>query len=516
RGERPDDPGPIPLGPVHGRWAADVRRAAAAGFLIALLAAAASGGQRVGMSEAPSPSEGVSVLIADDDADQRVLMERILRSSPDARYRVTSCQDGTTALVALREEVFDVALLDLDMPGLDGLEVMEAVAGDPARPQVVFVSGVGTVTTATRAMKLGAFDFLEKPVEGHRLQRTVWRAVQTRRVQAHSERMREAMRREAGEVRIVTADPRMRSALELLRRVAPSDVSVLIVGESGTGKELVARELHRLSGCEGGAMVVLNCAAVTESLAESELFGHEKGAFTGAAERKLGLVELADQGTLFLDEIGELPLSLQAKLLRTLETRLFRRVGGVKELPANFRLVSATHRALEEMVGEGAFRQDLYYRINPIVLELPPLRDRHADILPLAHHFLRQFRPGGEPWTIADDARAALEAYAWPGNVRELRNVMERAALLSTDLVIRPSDLGHVVEGGGPGPAADRTLADAAPLPDLNLDHLEELAIREALERTAWHQGDAAELLGISSRTLRRKIRALGLERPAE
>jgi len=454
----------------------------------------------------------ISVLVADDDPDQRHLLERLLRGAEGVRHVVTSVPDGRSALAELRGKVFDVALLDLSMPGLDGLEVLEAVGGDPARPQVVFVSGKGTVSTATRAMKLGAYDFVEKPVDRERLLTLVWKAAEARRAQARTERLEAAASREAGGVQIVTQDPRMLQALDLVSKVAPSDVSVLVMGESGTGKELVARELHRLSGRQQEPLVALNCAAVSENLAESELFGHEKGAFTGAATRKIGLIELADEGTLFLDEIGDMELSLQAKLLRALEGRTFRRVGGVKEIPTHFRLVSATNRPLQELVEAGAFRGDLYYRINAVVLELPPLRERRGDILLLARHFLDRLRPGeaGE-WTLTSGAVEVLQSYPWPGNVRELRNVVERAALFCQGHTIRPEDLGAAsLEGARGGPPSE----GPGGLPSLNLESLERLAVEEALGRTGWHQGKAADLLGISERTLHRKIRAFGLQRP--
>jgi len=296
-------------------------------------------------------------------------------------------------------------------------------------------------------------------------------------------------------------------------RIAPSDVSVLIFGESGTGKELIARELHRLSGRHAEPLVALNCAAVAESLAESELFGHEKGSFTGAISRKMGLIELSHGGTLFLDEVGDLELSLQAKLLRALESKMFRRVGGVKELPTNFRLVSATNRPLQRLVDEGAFRGDLFYRINAIVLELPPLRDRPGDVSVLARHFLAEVRPSdADRWTIAADATALLENYSWPGNARELRNVIERAALLCHGTTIRAVDLGSSFLE--PEARSGEETTEAAPLPSLNLERLEAVAIERALERTGWHQGRASELLGVSDRTLHRKIKGLGLRRP--
>lgn len=456
----------------------------------------------------------ISVLVADDDADQRTLTQAILVEAGWVPHSVTLVPDGREALRALREQVFDVAILDLSMPGLDGLEVFEAIGEDPHRPQVIFLSGHGTVATATRAMKLGAYDFLEKPVDAGRLVALVWKAGQAREMIARSERLEAVARREAADVSIVTQDAGLTEQLNLLARVASSDASVLVHGESGTGKELIARELHRLSGRADQPLVALNCAAVAESLAESELFGHEKGSFTGAATRKIGLVELADGGTLFLDEIGDLALPLQAKLLRVLETRRFRRVGGVKEFPTNFRLVSATNRPLQKLVEEDAFRADLFYRINSIIVDLPPLRDRVGDIALLVNHFLGEFRRAdADEWVVEDAAMTMLETYSWPGNVRELRNVVERVALLARGQRIRATDLGSSLQAanGEPSPSTE---ASSDGLPSLHLDTLERIAITEALARTGWHQGQAAATLGVSPRTLHRKIRALGLTRP--
>jgi DNA-binding NtrC family response regulator len=339
---------------------------------------------------------------------------------------------------------------------------------------VIFVSGHGTVETATNAMRLGAYDFVEKPVARDRLVALVWKAAEARRLQSRSERMVAAASRDSVGMEIVTDDDQMGDALALLERVAPSDVSVLVTGESGTGKELVARELHRLSGRQEEPLVALNCAAVSESLAESELFGHEKGSFTGAAARKIGLIELADGGTLFLDEIGDLDAGLQAKLLRAIETRTFRRVGGVKEIPTDFRLVSATHQPLHELVERGTFRGDLYYRINAVVLDLPPLRERPGDILLLVRHFLGQFRPGEEGlWTLTPDAVATLRSYPWPGNVRELRNVIERAALLCQGRTIRAEDLGTSLAEPASETDTRVSVTGDGRLPTLRLDALE-------------------------------------------
>jgi DNA-binding NtrC family response regulator len=361
-------------------------------------------------------------------------------------------------------------------------------------------------------MKLGAYDFVEKPVEAERLVALVWKAAQARAALARSEQLGAVVERASAlGSGIVTADARLLRALELIDKVAASDVSVLVVGESGTGKELVAREIHRRSMRRSHPSVALNCAAVAESLAESELFGHEKGAFTGAGSRKIGLLELADGGTLFLDEIGDLALPLQAKLLRVLETKQFRRVGGTKELPTDFRLVSATNRPLDELVAKGAFRRDLFYRINAVVLGLPPLRERRGDVPLLVRHFIEELRPmDADSWSVTPDAMTLLESYSWPGNVRELRNVIERALLLALGHTIRAVDLAVSFAP----PARQGGSEDGSALPTLDLDELERLAITSALERTAWHQGLAADLLGLSPRTLHRKIRALGLTRP--
>jgi DNA-binding NtrC family response regulator len=452
----------------------------------------------------------ISVLVADDDPDQRVLLERVLQGADGGSHRVTTVADGRSALAALRERLFDVVLLDLSMPGLDGLEVLEAISDDPQRPQVIFVSGTGTVATATQAMKLGAYDFVEKPVQPERLTALVWKAAEARRALSRSARLEAVVRREARGPEIVTGDSRLSRVLDLIGKVAGSDVSVLVTGESGTGKELAAREIHRRSHRADQPLVALNCAAVAETLAESELFGHEKGAFTGAGTRKIGLLELADGGTLFLDEIGDLALPLQAKLLRVLETKQFRRVGGVKELPTDFRLVSATNRPLEDLVAREAFRGDLFYRINAVVIALPPLRERVGDVGLLARRFLEVGVHHGGPWQIDDEAMALLEGYAWPGNVRELKNVIERARLLARGRTIRAADLGAQLLA----PPASPSPKPGTGLPALDLATLERMAIERALERTSWHQGLAAELLGISPRTLHRKIRALGLTRP--
>jgi DNA-binding NtrC family response regulator len=299
----------------------------------------------------------------------------------------------------------------------------------------------------------------------------------------------------------------MQQVLSLVEKVAKSDSPVLVTGESGTGKELIARALHRLSGRARGTLVDINCAAISETLMESELFGHERGAFTGALTRKMGLFELAAGGTLFMDEVGELDPKLQGKLLRALETGTFYRVGGTQKVEVKVRIVAATNRDLAKAVNDGNFRSDLFYRISTIAVELPPLRDRAVDIPMLTEHFLRQYG-GANPPRLTPDAMSALQAYHWPGNIRELRNVIERAVLLASNGVITPADLPLT----GPGPQSR-----PAPVSDVAPDSLEELErrhIESVLRQASWHQGRAAQLLGISTKTLYRKIREYGFERP--
>ena len=447
-------------------------------------------------------SPRIKVLVAEDEQNLGSILENFLTGRG---YQVTTTRDGRAALAALRAEAFDVALLDIVMPEVDGLEVLRQIREEPTPPEVIIITGNGTIETAITAIKLGAYDYLSKPYRMAEIDVLVRRAWEKRQLAKANVVLQNRLERVEAVPEILTQYQPMRAVLALVEKVARSDSPVLITGESGTGKELVARALHRLSSRAEGPLVDINCAAIAENLLESELFGHEKGAFTGALARKTGLFELAAGGSLFMDEIGELDPKLQGKLLRALEQSSFFRVGGTQKVEVDVRIVAATNKDLAAMVAENHFRSDLYYRINTISIALPPLRERVVDIPLLADHFLKRYG-GTSPPALADDAVAALQAYAWPGNVRELRNVIERAVLLATDGVIRAQDLPlSPANGAGPGAAIGGSLS----LADLERRHIESV-----LRQSNWHQGRAAQALGISSKTLYRKIREYGFQRP--
>jgi DNA-binding NtrC family response regulator len=443
----------------------------------------------------------IKVLIAEDEENLGAILESFLTGRG---HHVTMTRDGRAALGALRAESFDVALLDIVMPELDGLEVLRQVRDEPAPPEVIIITGNGTIETAITAMKLGAYDYLSKPYRMAEIDVLVRRAWEKKQLAKENALLQTRLSRVDAVPEILTRDPGMQSVLTLIERVAKSDSPVLISGESGTGKELVARALHRLSTRSAGALVDINCAAIAENLMESELFGHEKGAFTGALARKTGLFELAAGGTMFMDEIGELDPKLQGKLLRALELGSFFRVGGTQKVEVNVRIVAATNKDLAAAVNEGGFRQDLYYRINTINVDLPPLRDRVIDIPMLADHFLRKYG-GATPPRLTQEAIEVMKKYRWPGNIRELRNVIERAVLLANGGVIHAHDLPL---------AASEPTTPGNNGAQLSLADLERRHIERILGESNWHQGRAAGLLGISSKTLYRKIREYGLQRP--
>lgn len=445
----------------------------------------------------------IRVLLAEDEPNLGTILEQFLTARG---FRVVIVRDGNAALERLRSESFDVALLDIMMPGVDGLEVLRLVREDPFPPEIIIITGNGTVETAISALKLGAYDFLTKPYRMAEIEALVRRAWEKRVLTRDNARMHTRLQRAAPTQAFVTQHAPMTAVLGMIERVAPSASPVLITGESGTGKDLVARMLHKQSDRRDGPFVDLNCAVLTEQMLETELFGVERGAFPGADQRTLGLLELATGGTLYLDAIGDLDLKLQAKLVRALETGSFYRVGGTQKVEVDVRVIAATSKDLTRMVANGSFRDDLLHTINTIRIALPPLRERTVDIAVLADHFLQQFG-SGEPPRLSDDAVEVLSLYRWPGNVRELRNVIERAVLLSTDGVINARDLPLGTELG----AASR----ATPAAPLTLFELERRHIQEVLDRTGWHQGRSAELLGISPKTLYRKIRDFGLHRPS-
>jgi len=448
----------------------------------------------------------IKVLIAEDEPHLGTILESFLSGRG---YQVTTRRDGRAALEALRAESYDVALLDIVMPEMDGLEVLRHVREEPSPPEVIIITGNGTIETAITAIKLGAYDYLAKPYRMAEIDVLVRRAWEKRQLSKENALLHSRLSRVDAVPEVLTQYAPMQAVLALVERVAKSDSPVLVTGESGTGKELIARALHRLSGRGSNPLVDINCAAIAENLLESELFGHEKGAFTGAQSRKIGLFEMAAGGTMFMDEIGELDPKLQGKLLRALELGTFFRVGGTQKVEVSVRIVAATNRDIVRAVNEGAFRSDLFYRINTIGIALPPLRERVVDIPLLAEHFLRQYG-GASPPRLTEEAMDGLQRYRWPGNVRELRNVIERAVLLANGGVINASDL--PLQSHGPGAIGGNGQSG----PAVSLADLERRHIETVLSQTNWHQGKAATLLGISSKTLYRKIREYGFKRPAE
>jgi DNA-binding NtrC family response regulator len=369
-------------------------------------------------------NQPLHLLLADDDAELRMDMAQFF--ARHGNY-VEQCGNGQQALDLLGQKSFDVMVLDLSMPGCSGLDVLKELRGRQAECEVVVLSGTATIGAAVDAMKLGAREFLTKPISLKELDRLVRKAHETGQLRKENQQLKAALRRHQTAPRMIGQSPEMQEVYRLISRVGPTDKPILIQGESGTGKELVARALHQASPLADKPLVTINCAALPETLLESELFGYEKGAFTGAAGMKPGLFEVADGGTLFIDEIGELALGLQAKLLRVLEDGTLRRVGSIKERRVQVRLLAATNRDLLQEVKDKQFREDLFYRINVLTIQLPPLRERTGDLKDLVEHF------AGPEWLVNPAVISAFERYSWPGNVRQLHNAIERAKILSDD-----------------------------------------------------------------------------------
>jgi DNA-binding NtrC family response regulator len=475
------------------------------------------------------------LLVVDDETNLRVVIQKELRR---LGYEVEVAADGEEAWMLLEKHDFDVLLCDISMPRLNGIELLRRVRGRRSNPpEAIMLTGQATVESAIESMKLGAYDYLTKPYRITELSALVKKAAEKRGLRRDNQRLRATVERRMSAPEIIAESRTMRETLRLVERVAPSDASVLITGESGTGKELVAQEIHRLSRRASNSFVDLNCAALPDSLLESELFGYEAGAFSGAKARKLGLFELADGGTLFLDEIMEMPMALQSKLLRALETRSFFRVGGTRKVEVNVRLIAATNRTPEEAVNDGAFRMDLLYRVNTFGIHLAPLRERRDDIEPLAKHLLKQLGGVNSP-KLTKEALDALRSYSWRGNVRQLKNCLERAVLLCDSGAITIKELPPEVAGGkdyssevftanGNGKTAflgagTPTHVAFAPAGYENgvtnsaspgaLRDVERQQIIRALEQTNWHRGKTAELLGISPSTLYRRLREYNLD----
>ena len=466
------------------------------------------------------------ILVVDDEEDLCYLLEKVLRREG---YQVAYATSGEAALEHLESNRPRLIITDLRMPGIDGLELLRRVKVTLGDVTVLVMTAHGTVDTAVEAMKLGAFDYLTKPFKLDEIKLVVRRALEREAAQAAGVPVRADAAPE-GLAGMVGNGEKMEELFRLVRQAAPSEAGILIRGETGTGKELVARAIHLASPRRGGPFVKVNCAALPESLLESELFGHEKGSFTGAANRRPGRFELAGGGTLFLDEIGDIPSSTQVRLLRVLQEKEFERVGGAQTIEADVRIVSATHRNLEKAVQEGAFREDLYYRLNVIPLYLPPLRERRDDIPPLIDHFLRRYDPSGNK-KLTPETVTRLSRYDWPGNVRELENLIQRLVVLSTTDVIKSSDLPILfqavretrsevsrpvaaVVGGVGTPAPVPGDYDAGRLPSgLTMQEMERLLILQTLDETNGKRTLAASRLGISLRTLQYKLKEYGVDR---
>jgi DNA-binding NtrC family response regulator len=458
------------------------------------------------------------LLLVEDKNELRAMLKKALER---AGYTVDEAPDGTTAIQKVRARRYLMVITDLKMPGASGLDVLRESKQADATIPVLLLTAFGSVEEAVSAMKEGAFDFLQKPVDLDHLKLLVQRATRQQEMQRENLLLREEYTARYGFPRIVGEHTAIREISQQIQRVSATDSTVLLLGESGTGKELFARAVHHLSQRREQPFVALNCAAIPEGLVENELFGHERGAFTGAGARKVGKLDLAHRGTLFLDEIGELPLAIQAKLLRVLEEKRFDRVGGTQTVEVDVRIVVATNRNLQKLAEEKLFREDLYFRISAVPMTIPPLRERGNDVLMLAGHFLEKFsrefkKPGLE---LSEEAKERLLHYRWPGNVRELQNTMERAVILTDGLSITAQGLQL------PATKPDTDHLPTGMLPEQfnwegsleevtgrALGHIERVLLESTLRECKWNKTRASEKLGVSPKTLLAKLRSAGLE----
>lgn len=451
-----------------------------------------------------------SILVVDDEKGQREILEVILQREG---YRVTALSSGREALAKLDAEEFDLILTDLKMQGMSGLELLERVLSSNMDQSVIIMTAHGTVDSAVEAMKKGAFDYLEKPLERENLIITLKRAFEHIKLLRENRLLQKQLAGTESIPNIIGDNPKIREVYRIINKIARTSSTVLIYGESGTGKELAARAIHDESPRKDKPFLAINCAAIPDSLIESELFGHEKGSFTGADSRELGIFEAADTGTVFLDEIGEMNVSMQAKLLRAIQEKEIRRVGGKVNLPMDVRIIAATNKDLEKEIKRGTFREDLFYRLNVIRINLPPLRERGSDIAALADHFVQKYsQASGIPVKgVSKSALKLLMNYPWPGNVRQLESIIERGVLLAEGDDIQPEDLPAELRGESLPSSA---LQFDFPPEGISFEELEKELILKAMDRAGWVINKAAPLLGLSYKTLQYRLEKFGIERP--
>jgi DNA-binding NtrC family response regulator len=456
------------------------------------------------------------ILVVEDNDLARKQLRQLLQANP--LFEVDGAADGHKALAALAESNYSLVLTDLRMPSIDGLELIRAIQERRLPVTVIALTAYGSIDDAVQAIRLGAYDYLTKPIDIDNLRVLIERALRERSLQDELAYLRQRLQTQYAFHNVLSKNPRMHAIFELITNVGPTTTTVLIEGETGTGKEQVARAIHQASVNRSGPLVAINCTAVPEMLLESELFGHEKGSFTGSVGQRKGRFELADKGTMFFDEVGDLPLPMQAKLLRVLQERHFERVGGSQSIEIDVRVVAATNRPLQRLVKQGKFREDLYYRLNVVRMELPPLRERPEDIPLLATHFVEKYgRPREAPKQLSAAAMQLLINYAWPGNIRELENVMERACVTARDHIIDVANL----------PSELTTPASAAPAFTVNLEHplpdllrqatsvIEAQYLKRALKRAHGNVARAAKICGLSRRSVTAKIAEYRIDRLA-